>query len=119
MPPPPPPENDAGFSKDALESQLSEIGSSDNKRSALISSVIENFDEADSDGDGKVSFKEAMAYDHQSSDTTSANAGESAATTQASEVDVMRQILQLMQAYQVFGSEEGETGLDSLLTTTA
>lgn len=36
MPPPPQPQNDAGFSKEELQSQLDEIGATDSQRSALI-----------------------------------------------------------------------------------
>lgn len=103
-PPPPPPQNGAGFTKDELTSQLNEIGSSDSTRSSLISSVIENFDQADSDGDGKVSFKEAMAFDQsRSSDsTTSSTSNSSSSASLASEdlnAKLMRQLMQLMQAY--------------------
>jgi hypothetical protein len=41
-PPPPQDGNDAGFTKDELTGQLKEIGSSDSKRSALISKIIDN-----------------------------------------------------------------------------
>ncbi len=69
MPPPPPPGGqggDEGFTQDELESQLAEISDSDSdsdsNRATLISSIVDNFDEADSDGDGKVNFDEAMSY---------------------------------------------------------
>ncbi|MBV5276486.1 EF-hand domain-containing protein, partial [bacterium] len=52
MPPPPPPGGDEGLSKDELTNQLSEIGSSDSKRSDLMSKVVNNFDAADTDGNG-------------------------------------------------------------------
>lgn len=117
MPPPPPPENDAGFTKEELTSQLEEIGDTDSKRSELISSVLENFDEADSDSDGKVSFQEAMAYDQspQSSSSTTTSSVDSSSSTSATsststaENDVMMKIMQLMQAYQVFGQENDES----------
>lgn len=68
MPPPPPPppsgsnSEDTGFTEEELTAQLSDIGDSDSARSSLISSVLENFDTADSDGDGKVTASEAMSY---------------------------------------------------------
>ncbi|MFZ3017984.1 MAG: EF-hand domain-containing protein [Gallionella sp.] len=105
MPPPPhPPRNDAGFTKDELTSQLNAIGSSDSTRSSLISKVVENFDQADSNGDGKVSFKEAMALDQSSSSdsTTSSTSSSSNSASPASEdlnAKLMRQLMQLMQAY--------------------
>lgn len=61
-PPPPPPENDEGFTAEELSAQLEEIGDSDSERSTLIQSIIDNFDDADTDGDGKVNLEEAMAY---------------------------------------------------------
>lgn len=113
MPPPPPGAgSDAGFTKEELTSQLEETGSSDSKRSALISNIVNNFDKADSDGDGKVSMKEAMAYDQtlQSASTstasvsaTSSNDGATTATTRDADLSkkILQQIMQLVQAYHV------------------
>ncbi|THF67299.1 hypothetical protein E6C76_02680 [Pseudothauera nasutitermitis] len=97
MPPPPPPEGeDEGFSLEELTAQLEEIGDSDPTRASLLSSVIENFDTADSDGDGKVTFKEAMALQESQSGSEST----SASSTQTQETDlVLARILQLAQTY--------------------
>ena len=122
--PPPPPQDDAGFSKDELQSQLDEIGGTDGKRSELLANIVSNFDEADADGDGKVSFKEAMAYDRQSrSDAASDGAAGSggsadAASTTAtnagagSELAVMKRIMALVQAYAA-GETETKSGRQS------
>lgn len=123
MPPPPPPsggQNDAGFTKDELSSQLTEIGSSDSQRSSLISKVVNNFEVADTDQDGKVSFKEAVAYDQKDSSSTSSasNSGSNASEAATSESKLMQQILQLMQAYG--GKDDAaENSLSRLLSTTA
>jgi Ca2+-binding EF-hand superfamily protein len=118
MPPPPPPGDDAGFTKEELTSQLEEIGGGDSERSNLISNVITNFDEADTDGDGKVSFKEAMAFE-QSSSATGASASASESTTTASDTDsearLMQQIMRLMQAYDIGGDRNG--GVSTLSVT--
>ncbi|MBI5891667.1 MAG: EF-hand domain-containing protein [Nitrosomonadales bacterium] len=120
MPPPPPPQNNAGFTKDELTAQLNEIGSSDNTRSSLISSVIANFDQADTDGDGKVSMREAMAFEQSnSSSTVSTNSSDSASSTSdTSSTDtagrVLQQIMQLMQAYNS-GSDASSNSTLSLL----
>lgn len=111
MAPPPPPQggNDKGFTKDELSSKLEEVGSSDSKQSSLISSIIQNFDKADTDGDGKVSFQEAMAY-QQSTSTSGSSQSTSSASSQStttsstsagnsSEAKVMMQIMKLMHAY--------------------
>ena len=124
MPPPPPPQIDAGFTKEELTSQLEEIGDTDSKRSELISSVIENFEEADSDSDGKVNFQEAMAYDQstQSSLSTATSATESnssSSATSTADNEVMMKIMQLMHAYQIFGQDNDETNISSTLSITA
>ncbi|MDA0190040.1 MAG: EF-hand domain-containing protein [Proteobacteria bacterium] len=117
--PPPPPRDDAGFSQDELESQLEEIGDTDSKRASLISNIVSNFDEADANGDGKVSFSEAMAYDRASQDSAgSSDASATASGTTASasgstsagvsEQAVMKRIMALMHAYaRADGSSNG------------
>jgi len=103
MPPPPPPQgDDAGFTQDELNSQLEEIGSTDSARSELISKVAENFEAADTNGDGKVSAPEAMAYERESrtsaSSSTSTSADSSTSST-ASEGALMHRLMELMRAY--------------------
>jgi hypothetical protein len=114
--PPPPPGSDAGFTKDELSSQLNEIGTSDSQRSSLISDIVQNFDEADSDGDGKVSFKEAMAYDQEQSSTTGNTNSETVARTEDSSRKLMMQIMQLMHAY---NPENNEKNTAATLIATA
>ena len=102
MPPPPPPpaadrtsESDSGFTKDELTAQLEEIGSTDSQRSSLISSIVENFDTADTNGDGVVSNAEAMAYDQ----STSGSTDSTTASTTASDAQIFQQLVALMHAY--------------------
>ncbi len=112
MPPPPPPmsqSEDEGFSLEELTAQLEEIDSTDSARYNLVSSIVSNFDEADADGDGKVSMQEAMTYAQSTQSTTAADSS----TTTVSAVDnqsatvaddttqaeVLRRIMQLMDAY--------------------
>jgi Ca2+-binding EF-hand superfamily protein len=114
-PPPPRGGNDAGFTKDELSSQLQEIGSSDSKRSSLISNIIENFDAADTDKDGKVSMQEAMAYDkaNQTSSTASTQTVSDSATSNVdsngTEDLITKQIMKLLSAYQVFENESSSS----------
>lgn len=125
MPPPPQGaegQNDAGFTKEELTNQLNEIGTSDSKRANLISNIVNNFEKADSDGDGKVSFKEAMAYDQasQTSASSGSNAATSSSTTVASDstkldAQIMKQIMELMRAY---GSDSGSS-VSSLMKSIA
>lgn len=109
--PPPPPQNDTGFTKDELQNQLDQIGSTDSKRSSFISNVVNNFSAADSNSDGKVSFAEAQAY-NSSSDTngasstattsrasTAATSDTSSSSVNNTDAQVLMKIMQLMQAY--------------------
>lgn len=124
MPPPPPHDaDDAGFTQEELTSQLEEIGTADSKRASLISDIVDNFEEADSDGDGKVSFKEAMAFDQASqtgtADNTSSsspdNGTSSTSDTNKLEAQIMKQIMELMRTY----GESGNSGTASLLNSLA
>lgn len=118
-PPPGPPPDGAGFTKDELTSQLEEIGSSDDPRKALLSSIVENFDAADSDGDGRVSFSEARALAESQTSTTSTSEASSDASTstgcsasgQASssssgvEATLVQQMMRLLQSYGAAAAE--------------
>lgn len=63
-PPPPPPggrPDDEGLSQDQLSSMAAEAPAGSRQASAL-SALASHFDEADTNEDGKVNFREAMAY---------------------------------------------------------
>lgn len=127
-PPPPPSESDAGFTEEELTDQLAEIGGTDSARASLISNVVNNFDAADTDEDGKVSFQEAIAYDKanpasSSSSTESTNSTDStsSATSVAggdtTDAQVFRQLMDLLRTY---GSADDSTkNLVSTLVTSA
>jgi len=115
MPPPTPPSNNEGFTQDELSSQLSEIGSSDSTRSDLIGKIVNNFAAADTDGNGKVSFAEAQAYDQSTSGTSSTASSSSSSASSSSdssatsnEQAIMKRIMELMQAYA--GNETSSSG---------
>ena len=120
-PPPPPAQDDSGFTKDELASQLSEIGSSDSQRSELMTKIVNNFDAADTDADGKVSFQEAMAYDEstQAASATSSSETSTAVSTAASsearnsDLAIMKRIMELMNAY----TQTSTTDSNSLAST--
>ena len=118
MPPPPPPsdsdsESDTGFTKDQLTSQLTDIGSTDTKRSSLISTIVENFDAADTNSDGKVSNAEAMAYDQSTSSSTESTT----ASADTAEAQVFQQLMALLHTYDD-GTASSNT-LSSLISTSA
>jgi Ca2+-binding EF-hand superfamily protein len=96
-PPPPPAGGDAGFSRDELSAQLDAIsdgGQSNTTRSRLIATVLADFDEADADGSGKVDYEEAMVFADEvpERDLRTGDA-------QRFEPRLLRQILQLVEAY--------------------
>jgi Ca2+-binding EF-hand superfamily protein len=122
MPPLPPPSGaqgsngaDEGFTSDELKAQLNELGESDSKRSTLINKVLNNFSAADVDGNGKVSFAEAMNLDKSlssadsaatSATTTSTTADNNSVSAEQLQQKLMRQIMRMMQAY---GANENST----------
>lgn len=109
-PPPPPRVEDAGFSKEELSSQRQEIGSSDSQRSSLIGKIVDNFDAADRDGDGKVSFQEAMAYDQSSRSPADAGTSTRNADGASPEARIMQTIMQLMHSYGSPDQAAGRSG---------
>lgn len=121
MPPPPPPEgtDSAGFTKDELQSQLDEIGTSDSKRSSLISNIVSNFDEADTDGDGKVSMQEAMTFDKSSQTSTTASTSTDSSSSTNTEAEIMKRIMQLMHAYSVSGQGSSQTSSSGTISVSA
>lgn len=111
-PPGPPPGGgqggeDSGFTEEELTQQLSDIGSTDSERSDFISNVVNNFEAADADGDGKVTFKEAKAYNESLDSSTSTASTTSTSSTSSSSSDnaIQQQILKLLQAYGVNSSD--------------
>jgi Ca2+-binding EF-hand superfamily protein len=128
-PPPPPSEDDTGFTEEELTSQLTEI-STDSARAGLISKVVNNFDAADTNQDGKVSFQEAMAYDKANpatstsssgTSTTSTSSADSSSTTVAStektDAQVFRQLMDLLRTYG--NADDSTKNLLSTLVTSA
>jgi len=76
--PPPPDDSNGGLTKDQLSSMATKIGSQNSEMASKLTDLVNNFDKADSNGDGKVSRQEAQAYDQSSSTsgTSSANAND-------------------------------------------
>jgi Ca2+-binding EF-hand superfamily protein len=111
MPPPPPgggmggmpppkssdeDSDDEGLTLDQMKQMASD--SKDSKLSGMLKDVSENFDAADTDGDGKVTRQEAMEYEKSkkgSSDTSS----NSTQTTSSTQQNALTQIAKLVQSY--------------------
>jgi len=128
MPPPPPTGGDGdggGLTKSQLTTAAKETSSFDSTASSSLTNLVNNFDKADTDGDGKVSFKEAMAYDQStssSSSTTSASSStdaNSSASNNDLETKLLSQIMKLMQAYGIGGDQTSGSSLLSTLSVTA
>lgn len=115
MPPPPPPGGgregqgqDEGFDQEQL-SQLASAAeeAGDSRGASMFSELADNFDEADADGDGKVTFSESVAYREQqqqqaasedsSSDTSTANA--SSSLSQEMQSRIAQRLMDMMRAY--------------------
>ncbi len=96
--------DDAGLSQEDLTSQLASIGNADSNRASMLSSLLDNFDQVDTDSNGKVSFDETRAYKQ---------SGQSAAATTntSSEAEVLMQIMNLAQAYGLGGNNASSAGL--------
>lgn len=136
MPPPPPSqEEDKGLTKDELTAKAKEVSSTDSNLSSLMSTAAANFDAADTDGDGRVTAKEAMAYQQsqQTSSTSSSTATSSASsvtaasdtsssssTSTTAQAEVLMRIMQLVHAYGSFGqSDQSSSTTSSSLSVVA
>lgn len=94
-----------GMTQEDLTSQLAAIGTTESNQTSMLSSLIDNFDQVDTDDDRKVSFEETRSYKQASQQSTVATANAS------SEAQVMMQIMNLAQAYGLNGNPAGNTGL--------
>lgn len=118
----PPGGDSGGLTKDQLTSMSNDIGSSDSTASSSIKSLINNFDKVDTDGDGKVSLKEAMAYKVKMASSDSVSSSSSTSTTSSTSgndlnAKILSQITKLMQAYDIGSDQSSQSGIGSLLST--
>lgn len=119
MPPPPPPsggksDSGDGLTKDQLTSISKETGSTDSK----LTNLINNFEKADTNQDGKVSIQEAIAYDQTNQTSASTSASTESSSTRNTEAKVMLKIMQLMQAYGL-EQESSQSGSTATLSISA
>jgi hypothetical protein len=118
----PPGGDNGGLTKDQLTTLSNNIGSSDSTASNSIKNLINNFGKADTDGDGKVSMNEAMAYKEKTASTDSASSSTSTSTTSSASsndlnAQILLQITKLMQAYGIGNDQSSQSGIGSLLST--
>jgi len=103
MPMGPPPGMDAGGSDGMTKDQITSIAndsSTDSTAKAKLTALAKNFDAADTNQDGKVSAKEAMAFDQsQSAKSTDSASGSNSSSAVDEQMKLMAQLMQLIQAY--------------------
>jgi len=97
--------DDQGLTKEALASQLEEIGSSDSNRYERNLALLNNFDSADENGDGTISRSEAHAFNEAnnipttSTNTTSTLTSDTLLTSGSLGDNGLQQMIKLMQVY--------------------
>jgi Ca2+-binding EF-hand superfamily protein len=112
-----------GFTQDELTSMAQEIGSSDSKRSSLMTSLAANFDTADTDGSGRISRDEAMAFAQtgQTDGAGTATADSTTADTAGDGLDgkaaALMKLIELIQSYA--SDEDADTPAANTLSLTA
>ncbi len=107
----PPGGQGGGLSKDELSSTADAIGSSNSSASSSIKDLVSNFDKADTNGDGKVSFQEAMNYQQKnaaSGSSPSSASDSSSASSNDLDTRLTMQIMKLMQAYSMGDENSGK-----------
>ena len=101
-PPPPPPPADAtdeGFTLDQLTQMASDLAQTDSQRASEFSTLVDSFDSADTDGNGKLSREEAMSFlfgdDADASPSTADTTADNSSTNQ----NLMRQLMAVVRTY--------------------
>ena len=112
MPPPPPRGEDEGLDADqlsAMASSASENG--DTTAAERFASLAANFDAADTDGDGKVSFQESIAYEQSQNGSNSADDSDS--NSQAGGVNA-RSLQRLLGMLRLYGNSDDSSSSQQL-----
>lgn len=101
MPPPGgmPPGGGPDLTKAQLTSLSSTLASTDSQRASQMSNIAQNFEAADANSDGKVSFQEAQTYDQTHQNTASSSNGEVKNASSNSDARILKQMFDLLQAY--------------------
>ena len=102
MPPPAGGEDDAGLEQEqlsAMATDASEAG--DSVAAARFAALAENFDSADSNQDGKVSFAESVAYEEAQRSSSGTSSEDSGVASADSEQDgrIMMRLMAMLRAY--------------------
>ena len=105
----PPGGDSGGLTKDQVTAAAKEVGSTDSKASSALTSLAKNFDTADTNQDGKVSFQELVAYEQMTSSTSSSSTEASSASSNSDSAKVMMQIMKLIHAYNIGVDQNSST----------
>lgn len=113
MPPPPPPpprgEEDKGYTEEELLAMVDEVASTDSNLSSLFETLAANFDEADANGDGRVTGAEAMAYKDASKTESTTTATTSEATIADEDALMKALVAQIIANYSTQNSISGSS----------
>jgi hypothetical protein len=95
------PPEDTGKTVDELTAMAEEIGHHDSNAAAGLQAIIDQFDSADADKDGKVTRQEAMALQQQNASTTgsASTTTTSQNSTDSSQLRLQQTLMQLMKTY--------------------
>ena len=119
MPPPPPPgamggrPADSGKTADELTAMLEDISGTDSDMTAGLQSLIDNFDSADSDEDGKISMQEAKSFrESQQTESSSLASKVSSSSDQSESISKLlsRTMQQLMDTYGALSKTNNPSG---------
>jgi hypothetical protein len=106
-------QGDQGFTKDQLNSMSKELGSTDSKRSKVMSDIASNFDAADTNGDGKVNGTEARAFEESKNASGTGSNTDASSSASSADARFMKQMMQLLHAY----SDPNQTAESSSFST--
>lgn len=101
MEPRPAPPQDSGKSKDELAAMLEELGQENETATEGLQSLLDNFDTADADGDGKVTMQEAKSFRQSQQTESSSVATQVSSSDQSDGISKLlsRTLQQLMDTY--------------------
>ncbi|MFC3530965.1 EF-hand domain-containing protein [Vogesella facilis] len=114
MPPPPPQGSDDGLDQDQLSAMASSASDSGDTAAAdRFSTLAANFDAADTDGDGKVSFQESIAYEQSQNSSASDDNSDSSSDSRTVNARALHRLLGMLRQY---GNSE-DSGNSQLFST--
>ena len=102
------------LSKEQLVSMSSDLASTDSQRANQMSRIAQNFEAADSNSDGKVSFQEAQTYDQTHPSTEVSSNAEDTKTSSNMDARILKQMFDLFQAYGSTDSSSSGSFLSAL-----